>query len=414
MQTKSKVWFGAALILAACGSDAGSGANTGAPGTTPATTPPMPSTAGAAGAAAMPMTEVMQPPAASGMQGPTPTATPAQPATTDMPATMMTPPAEQKPKGPTAMPSLDECGLDTQWPGDEYCILPPPADKGFQLHIGPSDYDNPEPQFVMEPGTETTVNISATSGNTEPVYYYFRQYRMRPGSHHWIIMANGRRLGGTQNLAKDNPDNGTIAPENSGVGMQLPARAQLGNSLHYYNFGDKPIIKEVWMNVWYRDAADVTEPALEMFSMLGMGIAPGQHVVRHGSCAITGSGRMLTAYGHVHAHNKRFSAWRVRGGEKLLLHQQFDWEHPTVSEFSSITINPELVPGSMTDGGYSGVVDLEPGDTIEFECDIVNDTQKTFVGLNEAEDDEMCILVGDTAGAQVAGRCTSSDLPGTN
>ena len=60
---------------------------------------------------------------------------------------------------------MDECGLDTKWEGDEYCILPPPPDKGFQIHIGPSNYDNPESQYVMQPGTENTVSMSATSGN---------------------------------------------------------------------------------------------------------------------------------------------------------------------------------------------------------------------------------------------------------
>src|SRR5262245_9784454 len=48
----------------------------------------------------------------------------------------------------------EPCDLHTQWEGDEYCIKPPPADKGFQIHIGPTDYANPEPKYLMEPGTE--------------------------------------------------------------------------------------------------------------------------------------------------------------------------------------------------------------------------------------------------------------------
>jgi hypothetical protein len=39
---------------------------------------------------------------------------------------------------------MDECKLDTGYIGDEHCILPPPADKGFQVHYGPTDYDSPE------------------------------------------------------------------------------------------------------------------------------------------------------------------------------------------------------------------------------------------------------------------------------
>src|SRR5262245_54858629 len=32
--------------------------------------------------------------------------------------------------------AMNECNLNSGWKGDEYCIKPPPADKGFQLHLG--------------------------------------------------------------------------------------------------------------------------------------------------------------------------------------------------------------------------------------------------------------------------------------
>jgi hypothetical protein len=307
---------------------------------------------------------------------------------------------------------MDECGLKTKWAGDEYCINPPPADKGFQMHIGPSNYDNPEAKYILQPGGELTESFTTTSGNDKDVYYYWRQYRMRPGSHHLIINGGtgvGHRIGGSSNMAKDNPEGGVIAPENKGVGMPLPAHSPINNSLHYFNVTDKPIIKEVWVNFWYRDKAEVTEPTLEVFSMLQMGIQPGQHVLKHGSCNITTSGRMLTAYGHVHSHNKRFSVWRTRGGKKELVHNAFDWEHPNVSEYSSTVMNPMLQPGM--DGGFSGVLDLKAGDVVEFECDILNDTNSVFLGANEATDDEMCIMIGDTVGASVPPLCTSQDLP---
>jgi hypothetical protein len=147
--------------------------------------------------------------------------------------------------------------------------------------------------------------------------------------------------------------------------------------------------------------------------MLGMGIQPGQRVVKHGSCPVMGSGRILTLYGHVHSHNKRFSAWRTRGGEKMLVHESYDWVHPGVSEFSSNVTNPALNPTGKIAGGYSGILDVKQGDTMEFECDILNDTSKVFVGQNEAEDDEMCILIGDVVGTSLSPFCTPSDLPST-
>src|SRR5689334_23392679 len=58
--------------------------------------------------------------------------------------------------------------------GDEYCIKPPPEDKGFQLHIGPTDYENPDPRYILEPGQEVTETFPVESGNQRQVYYFYR------------------------------------------------------------------------------------------------------------------------------------------------------------------------------------------------------------------------------------------------
>lgn len=307
--------------------------------------------------------------------------------------------------------AMDECGLATRWGGDQYCIQPPPADKGFQVHIGPADYDNPDPRYVLEPGQEVTEIFPATSGNDREVYYYYRQYRMRPGSHHMIIMTTGselRRLGGSQNLAKDNPDLGIIPPENRGVGMKLGPSTPLLVNLHYINATSAPILKEVWVNFWYKDAAEVTEPAFEMFSGTPMNVAPGEHRVIRGECPLSEAGRLLTVYGHRHANNRRFSVWRTHDAQQDLIYEDYDWEDPLVLEFNSTLANTAADSAKKTAGGWSGELDLVPGDKLSFECDIVNATDRTFVGRNEALDDEMCILVGDTAGARVPPRCSST------
>lgn len=407
---KRAIYILAAVSIGACGAEPDP-----AQGKTPVVVNQTPNTpAATAGAASPPpqqptMNEPAPPPptmAAAGSAAP-----PVMPPPTTM-AGAAAPPTTMEPQKPVL--AMDECDLNTNFLGDEYCINPPPPDKGFQMHIGPTDYNNPDPRYVLEPGEEVTENFPVTAGNTSDVYYYWRQYRMRPGSHHLIINNGTRRLGGSSNSAKDNPEAGIIAPENMGVGMPLSARAQLSNSFHTFNFTDKPTLKEAWVNFWYRDKADVTEPTREVFSMLTMGILPGQHVLKHGTCNITGSGRLLSVYGHVHANNKGFKVWRTRGGNKMLIHQAFDWEHPGISEYSSIVMNPALDPMAKIDGGYSGIVDLMPGDKVEFECDIVNNTDSIFLGLNEAENDEMCIMIGDTVGASIPPGCSSADLPAGN
>src|SRR5262245_38020039 len=54
-----------------------------------------------------------------------------------------------------------DCNLNTGYAGDEYCLLPPPPDKGFQVHIGPSDYANPEREYLLMPAEEVTTDFPA-------------------------------------------------------------------------------------------------------------------------------------------------------------------------------------------------------------------------------------------------------------
>ncbi|HKP55617.1 MAG TPA: hypothetical protein VJV78_02790 [Polyangiales bacterium] len=327
-------------------------------------------------------------------------ATPAAPA--QNPAAQ--PPAATGTKKPLAM---DECGLKTKYPGDEYCIKPPAADKGFQLHIGPTNYDNPEAKYLLQPGEENVTNMTATSGNDKDVDYYWRQYRMRPGSHHVILTANGQRIGGTQNLARDNPDNGIVPPENEGVGLPLAAHAQINANMHFYNFTDKPMVRDLWVNYWYKDKATVTDTAKGVFSMTGVSAAKAHtHVVVGATCQVQGSGRILSMSGHRHLNNVRFSAWLNSGGKKTLIFDDYDSEHPGYMEFNSLVQNPAPNPTAKLMGGASGIVNIKQGDTLDFECEIVNNTDKNFVGLNEAQDDEMCILTGDTVGASVSAGCS--------
>ena len=324
----------------------------------------------------------------------------------------MATPADTQPSGGMVM---DECGLGTKWAGDEYCIKPPPADKGFQIHVGPTDYDNPEPQFVMEPNTETVESFDVTSGNTTDVLYYWRQYRMRPGTHHMILTAQdgggggfglGRRLGGSQNLAWDNPANGEIPPENKDIGMPLAANTPINVNLHYMNFTDHPILKEVWVNFWYRDPKDVKQATNEVYSFAPMDVAPGQHVILSGTCPIDTAGRVLTLYGHRHANNVRFSVFREHSGTRDLVYDDYDWEEPLVAEYNSLVKNAAPDMAKKLPGASSGLLELAAGDNLYFECEIVNNTQNTFVGQNEAKDDEMCIMIGDSVGTTVPGFCT--------
>jgi hypothetical protein len=319
---------------------------------------------------------------------------------------------------PTTVPPapMIVCGnTNGRFDGDQFCILPPPPDQGFQLHYGPSDYDNPTEiaKYTINPGQEDNIFVSMTSGNKTDVDFYKRQYRMRPGSHHLILTeagtsgfaaGTGRRLGGSQNTSRDNPQ-GTPPPENQGIGIPLKANDPLNLNLHHYNGTDHPLLKEAWVNVWYVDKATVTQQANELYLFAsGTSVPPGGHTVFTGKRAITAAGRVLSMYGHRHASTVRFSAYRTRGGNRMLIYQDFDWEEPAVYEFNSTTQNPPPDPNTKIDGGYSGDLDLAVGDSLEWECEVQNTQNITITyGQNEALNSEMCILIGDVIGPAIVG-----------
>lgn len=387
----------AGFVLAACGG----GDNASSPA-------PQPITGGVSGTMMLPVTPTggttaMMPPTTvagmggAGMMVPLPTG-----GTTAMP-----PP---DPMATGCVLAMDECGIDSGFPGDEFCINPPPADMGFQVHIAPSNYATPEGNYVINPGQEVDNHYPTVSANDKEIMYYWRQYRMRPGSHHLILSSEGgfagvgRRLGGSSIHAKDNPECGVIAPENMGVGMPLAAKTPLDANLHYFNFGGAPVLVETWVNFWYRDPAIVTEQTKEMFAMggLAMAIQPGEHTtLGRYSAPILVPGRVLTMYGHYHANTVRFSAWRVRGGAAELILEDYNWEEPLALEYSSIVTNTPPDPIAKVPGGYNGILDLQAGDALAWECEVNNTTAGVLRFTNEAKTGEMCILVGDTIGPAV-------------
>ena len=414
------VWTGLALWLAACGGDDDQGV---AAETEKAVPVVMESDASHpdAGAQASHPAEAMHPTAEPAAE-PSATDKPAQPNTPpaqdkpkpqDMPMAEPTPPAADMPKSlPTPWPqgkfAMDECGLHTGWKGDEYCILPPPPEKGFQLHIGPSNYDKPDAVYVLKPGQESVHTFTATSGNDHDIDFYFRQYRMRPGAHHTIVRdtSTGRRLSGS-NVNQDHPINGIVAPENVGIGLPLTAHAPISVDHHAINTTDQPLLQEVWVNFWYVDPAKVTETTTLLYDPgdFSATVAPKADVVLGPyECDIKKPGRLISMFGHVHANNVRFSAWRVRNGQRDLIYESHHWEEPLWLEFTSLAKNPVAMRDQMIDGGWSGILDLQAGDTLAWECHEVNQQQTTLRFVNQTYTGTMCIIIGDLVGTKCENR----------
>jgi hypothetical protein len=320
----------------------------------------------------------------------------------------------------------------SQFAGDQYCILPPPEDLGTQVHVGPDDYSNPG-QFTLAAGDETTAFFNLNSPNTSAHYYYRANWRMRPGGHHMLISLPARdstdgwaaggdmgsefggaakSFGGSQRPVVDRPQGTLDVPdENKGLGAELPARQQFSFNLHHVNVTDAAILREVWLNIWYIDPKDVTAP-MSTFAATGnpadMAIPAGRAVKLEYKCpAATASARLISMYGHYHAHNERFGAWLVRrGSERVSIYESFDWEHIPVYQFDSQSKNP--MPDAMLqrDGAFSGLLNIDAGDEVHFQCEVNNTSNAALSFANETFTGEMCILFAGYTGANPCTRVT--------
>jgi hypothetical protein len=300
------------------------------------------------------------------------------------------------------------CGLNTGYPGDDQCILPPPPDLGFQIHVGPTDYANPGPDYLLQPGDEKTTRFSRMAANTENAYFYYRQYRMRPTAHHVILdtpngsgVDTGRRIG-TANTSQDFPAGGMIAPEDRGVGMPIAATSPVSVDLHAINTTQAPALREVWVNFWYKNSGEVTEPAIPWFKTgsVSFAIQPRQSTTLGPyTCTVDRDGRLLWLYGHRHANNVRFNVVRVRGAQRDVIYDAYHWEEPLLLEYNSLVQNPAPDAARKVEGGWSGVLDLKAGDRIEWFCDVVNTQNSVLRFTNQTYLGEMCIVDAEAVGS---------------
>jgi hypothetical protein len=328
---------------------------------------------------------------------------------------------------PYAIRCIDaDPSYDTGWPGDEWCILPPDPDLGIQVGVNPDDYDNPESGFVLEPGQEITNNYYTNADNPEPHYYYRVNLRMRTGSHHIINSRIPDRSDGWTNEADtglgqpgfpgaqrpdtDRPLSFEIPPEDQGLGERFEANQQIQFNMHHFNFSQGPMLREVWVNVWWKpdDEVEAEPQGIGIFgSPADLNIPAGEHRVLEYKCDVTGATRILELNGHRHAHTERFGVWIVReDGSEETVYESFDYTNMPTYPYDSITQNPVPDLETRTDGAKSGFLEVFPGDAIHFVCDVNNTSSNMLRFANEVQTGEMCILFGARVGAPLCSGAT--------
>lgn len=347
----------------------------------------------------------------------------------DEPSTGKTPPTNN-PSDPPNDPTGGPCDLNSGFEGDDVCIPPPPAGEGIQLHVGPPSYTDKAAlaPYLLEGGQENVKCFIARI--PEGGFYYLRQEnRMRPGSHHMLINlieddgrpegpASGCDIGGmgsipgSQTPKRNFPEPGTLAPEDEGLARYLPAGALAAFQLHYVNTGTDPVLREAWVNLYKMNEADVKQRLQSVFLVadLATNIPPKTRatVTNTFTPSLPGPTRVFALNAHMHAHSETMAVWRVRGGQKELIYQSFDWAEPDTATYNTVVKNPTPNAATKTDGGASGLMIIEPGDSLEWSCDVNNTLDQPIRFANEAYTAEMCLLAGayvsNTAGL-FAGGC---------
>lgn len=316
----------------------------------------------------------------------------------------------------------DPCGIASGWPGDEYCLLPPKPDEGIQIHIGPKNYKDMADvaKYVIQAGDEFNNSVVGHIPATENVWWNRITVHMRPGSHHWISsVVSGKpeeafytdsncgsmqvgSLGGGQNLIYDNPPHGIPAPENEGLGRELPGNSSLCMNLHAYNFTDRPQLREIWINVYTVPEQGVTQRAsgIGMVGGLGLNLGPHQNLESTYEGTFMQSGRIIQLFGHRHVWTPRFAAWL----NDKLIYDSWSWEESVTFNYDSLTMNPPIMTEQKVDGAVSGTLPVAAGDVLKFTCFIENTSDKTLGFSNELYDGEMCNLWGSAVGTSLSGR----------
>jgi len=333
---------------------------------------------------------------------------------------------EPKPVGDgIAQPNAEPCGIDTGFPGDEYCMKVPDPSVGFQLHYGPRDYNDAAEveRYMLGPGEETTDCVFVKTGNETEAFFNEYHGRMRPGSHHMLLYVQDtqiadsvgpescrqgldtRNIFGAQTPTIDVQRSAGGPPESEGLAVHLDAHLQGVVQMHFINTGDEPILREGWANIIYANPDEVKVLGDPIFFLggLGMAVAPGQTQVVSGTAVAPGDVRLVAATGHFHAHTVRFSAWKTINGQREFLMQDFDWHEPSILKFNSVTKNPSPETAGRSVAAYSGIVALKQGDLIDWECEVQNTTDQpsdpagaptTLTFANEVYTAEMCNVFG--------------------
>jgi hypothetical protein len=319
------------------------------------------------------------------------------------------------------------CNIDSGFPSDDACLLPPAPDEGMQIHIGPSDYKNPDEinKFIFHAGQEAAECWTFHTPNDQKVYYQSFVLSGRAGTHHIIntmysvamtdggfgMCADGGT--GTNSNIIDNLPGASkaymprlpVAPENEHIARSIPPNAASQADMHYFNYTDHDILREFWMNIYFVPEAQIQQESSQIRGMGGLSwsfapIAPGTDMTYSYQCPIDTDGRIIELLGHYHSHGKQFTASiKSASGDVQKVFEMYDYLDPAIFQYDSITTNPDFSDSAA--GATSGILNVHKGDTLLWDCHVINDSMVGLTYINNVATGEMCNIWGSSLGPKI-------------
>jgi hypothetical protein len=315
--------------------------------------------------------------------------------------------------GPHPMVLADGCPVGTGFNGDGACLAAPAGNVGFQLHYGPTEYDNPTDvaPYILQPSQESVDCWYLKTPNATDQYVGGFEFSLRPGSHHLNVNVNTQAQADGWGVCGANDMNPGIlfgtevpkldelqdpAPENAGLASFVPANSQAVINFHVINTTSEPTLREAWLNYMYIDKTQVKGLRGNLFLLGGLAfnIAPGTHKTYTYSYSPTRPVRILDIAAHMHAHATRMTVWKVSNGQPTQVYETYNWSTPTDLHYDSVHTNNPADPATQTGGGMSGSLTVDPTESIQWECEVNNDGTVPLTFRNEVFTGEMCIVTG--------------------
>ncbi|MGO9835323.1 MAG: hypothetical protein ACLP1X_14010 [Polyangiaceae bacterium] len=288
------------------------------------------------------------------------------------------------------------CGQGTScMPGND--LAAPATADGFQIAT-------PANQIVVQPGQELFLCYYRTLPNTAEVDVGAFQSWMTPGSsHHFIAYQVGPGSSTQEGYTFPSQPDGTLESCNfgggtwmyatslageviemdmpAGVGLPLPASAQVMLNMHFINPTATPAYPQVKMNIVYAKDIQYKAEAMVSFNTSinvppATATGPGTQTVS-GTCTATTGSKFFAMTTHTHKHGVDTKVNLVRDGQTTNLVNTTDWEHPDVAVWTA--------PDFLT---------TQAGDSFSYSCSYVNTGTSAVVVGETAATNEMCMAIG--------------------